>query len=94
MHIDEDKALLRISDQNLVRAWFKVGPTSKPRWKKQKKKEIIVVKKDEESLEQCRETLRKHIGKKHQLQQIYEKTQNISKPDPEKKKKDKGRKEG
>ena len=63
MHINEDKALLRMSDHNLVRAWFKVGPTSKPRWKKQKQKEITVVKKDEESLEQCRETLRKHIGK-------------------------------
>ena len=45
MHIDEDKALLRISDYNLVRAWFKVGPTSKPRWRKQKQKEITVIKK-------------------------------------------------
>ena len=45
MHVDEDKALLRISDHNLVRAWFKVGPTSKPRGKKVKQKVITVIKK-------------------------------------------------
>ena len=63
MHIDEDKALLRISDHNLVWAWFKVGSSYKPRWMKIKQKEITVMKKDENSLVQCRETLRKHIGK-------------------------------
>ena len=54
---------LRISDHNLVKAWFKVGPSSKPRWMKNKQKVITVVKKDEDSLIQCRETLKKHIGK-------------------------------
>ena len=77
MHIDEDKALLRISDHNLLRAWFKVGPTSKPRWKKGKQKVITTIKKDEESLEQCRETLRRHIGKNTSFNKFMKKL-NIS----------------
>merc|ERR1712002_1245768 len=32
MHIDEDRTILNISDHNLVRAWFRIGPTSKPKW--------------------------------------------------------------
>ena len=45
MHIDEDKTLLRISDHNLVKDWFKIGLSSKPRWMKTKPKIITVVKK-------------------------------------------------
>ena len=63
MHIDENKTLISISENNLVRAWFKIGLSSKPRWMKTKPKIITVIKKDEESLNQCREVLRKHIGK-------------------------------
>ena len=63
MHIDEERAILNISDHNLVRAWFKIGPSSKPRWRKSKSKMITVMKKDEESLNQCKEALKKHIGK-------------------------------
>ena len=63
MHINEDKTLQRISDHNLVRAWFKIGLSSKPRWMKTKPKVITVVKKDKESLTHCREVLRKQIGK-------------------------------
>ena len=50
---------LRISDHCLVRAWFKVGPTSKICWKNNKKLKIVpVIKKDEESLEQFRESFK------------------------------------
>ena len=45
MHIDEEKALLNISDHNLVRAWFKIGLSSKPRWMKTKPKIINAIKK-------------------------------------------------
>ena len=45
MHIDEERAILNISDHNLVRAWFKTGPSSKPRWMKAKPKMITVIKK-------------------------------------------------
>ena len=63
MHIDEDRTILNISDHNLVRAWFKIGSTSKPKWTKKKQKTITVIKKDESSLEKCRENLRNQIGK-------------------------------
>ena len=63
MHIDEERAILNISDHNLVQAWFRIGPSSKPRWRKSKSKMITVMKKDEESLNQCKEALKKHVGK-------------------------------
>ena len=65
MHIDEDKSLADIkTDHCLVRAWFKMGPTSKTRWKKRKWKKITIIKKDEDSLNTFREAFKKQIGKK------------------------------
>ena len=50
MHIDEEKELLNISDHCLVRAWFKLGNEEQTRWNRQKIKNVICVKKDEESI--------------------------------------------
>ena len=63
MHIDEERAILNISDHSLVRAWFKIGHNMKPKWEKKKHKTITVIKKDESSLEKCRENLKNQIGK-------------------------------
>merc|ERR1712121_211859 len=41
MHIDEDRAILNISDHNLVRAWFRIGPSSKPKWTMKKLKTSV-----------------------------------------------------
>ena len=63
MHIDEERAILNISDHNLVRAWFKIGHNMKPKWEKKKHKTITVMKKDESSLEKCRNHLKNQIGR-------------------------------
>ena len=77
MHIDEDKALLKISDHCMVRAWFKIGPTSKVNWEKQKKQKVItVIKKDEESLEQFKESFKRHIGKNTSFNKFMKKLKN------------------
>merc|ERR1711874_775665 len=66
MHIDEDKTMLNISDHNLVRAWFKIGPNNnKPSWKKPTKKHITWISRDEDRLNLCANSFKEKIGKKH-----------------------------
>ena len=49
----------------LVRAWFKLGEGEKTKWKKNiKTKNVICIKKDEESLEEFVRTLKPKLGKK------------------------------
>ena len=65
MHVDENKELLNISDHCLVRAWFKLGEGERTRWKKNiKTKNVICIKKDEESLEKFVKALKPKLGKK------------------------------
>jgi len=78
MYIDEDKTMLNISDHNLVRAWFKIGPNNnKPSWKKPTKKYITWISRDEDRLNLCAESFREKIGKKTLLQEMHEQIENF-----------------
>merc|ERR1711942_482588 len=80
MHIYEDRSLVDIkTDHCLVRAWFKIGPTSKTTWKKRKWKKVTIIKKDEESLSTFRETFKKQIGKKTSFNKYMEKMKTVLK---------------
>merc|ERR1711874_457615 len=74
MLIDEDKTMLDISDHNLVRVWFKIGPNyNKPSWKKPTKKCITWISRDEGRLNLCASSFRKKIGKKHSFKKFMSK---------------------
>merc|ERR1711874_627606 len=74
MLIDEDKTMLNISDHNLVRVWFKIGPNNnKPSWKKPTKKYITWISRDEDRLNLCANSFREKIGKKHSFRKCMSK---------------------
>merc|ERR1711874_780413 len=74
MYINEDRHMLNISDHNLVRTWFRIGPEyNNPRWKKATKKCITWINRDEDRLVKCAETFKKKIGKKHSFRKCMNK---------------------
>ena len=65
MIIDEEKAMLNISDHNLVRVWFQIGNDNlKTNWVKKAPKEFTWISRDEDRLTQCATSFRSKIGKK------------------------------
>merc|ERR1711874_573944 len=65
MVIDEEKAMLNISDHNLVRVWFQIGNDNlKTSWGKKPPKEFTRIGRDEDRLIQCAASFRSKIGKK------------------------------
>merc|ERR1711874_796474 len=65
MIIDEEKAMLNISDHNLVRVWFQIGNDNlKTNWVKKAPKEFTWISRDEDRLIQCATSFRSKIGKK------------------------------
>ena len=58
MNIDEEKALITISDHCLVRAWFKLGQIQNIKCRKTIYKNISCIKRDEESYEEFRKAFK------------------------------------
>merc|ERR1711874_959375 len=74
MLIDEEKAMLNISDHNLVRVWFQVGNNNfRTDWKKKALKEITWISRDEDRLTQCATSFKSKIGKKISFGKCMEK---------------------
>jgi len=74
MYIDEEKAMLNISDHNLVRVWFQLGNNnSRPNWKKKTLKDITWISRDEDRLTQCAISFKSKIGKKISFKKCMEK---------------------
>merc|ERR1711874_340497 len=73
-YIDEEKAMLNISDHNLVRVWFQLGNNNfRPDWKKKALKDITWISRDEDRLTQCATSFRSKIGKKISFGRCMEK---------------------
>merc|ERR1711874_641607 len=74
MYINEGRDMLNISDNNLVRTWFRINPEhNKPKWKKTTKKCISWISRDGDRLIKCAETFKKKIGKKHSFNKCMKK---------------------
>ena len=74
MVIDEEKAMLNISDHNLVRVWFQIGNDNlKTSWEKKAPKEFTWISRDEDRLTQCATSFRSKIGKKISFSKCMEK---------------------
>jgi len=74
MYIDEEKAMLNISDHNLVRVWFQLGNNNfRPDWKKKALKDITWISRDEDRLTQCATSFKSKIGKKISFGKCMEK---------------------
>merc|ERR1711874_508938 len=74
MYIDDEKAMLNISDHNLVRVWFQLGNNNnKPDWKKKTKKNITWIIRDDDRLIQCASSFKSKIGKKISFKKCIDK---------------------
>ena len=65
MHIVEERAILNISDHNLVRAWFKLKPDRYKIKKRKPKKKITWISRKAECLQNCLESFKRKVGRKH-----------------------------
>merc|ERR1711913_100017 len=78
MYIDEEKAMLNISDHNLVRVWFQLGNNNfRPDWKKKALKDITWISRDEDRLTQCATSFKSKIGKKTPLESAWRKSKHL-----------------
>ena len=64
MWIDEEKALLNVSDHNLVRAWFRIGNDNFRKPTKKSVREITWISREQDRLDLCVGNFKEKIGKK------------------------------
>merc|ERR1712179_212032 len=64
MYIDEDKAMLNLSDHNLVRAWFQIGNDNNSIPRKRSVKTVTWISRDQVKIDQCVKDFKTKIGKK------------------------------
>ena len=64
MVIDEDKAMLNISDHNLVRAWFQIGNENYNIPKKKPVKTVTWISREQDRIDLCVSDFKTKIGKK------------------------------
>ena len=64
MLIDEEKAMLNVSDHNLVRAWFHIGNNNFNRSPKKPVREITWISRQQDRIDLCVEDFRGKIGRK------------------------------
>ena len=64
MYIDEDKAMLNLSDHNLVRAWFQIGNDNYNVPRKKPVKTVTWISRDQVKIDQCVKDFKTKIGKK------------------------------
>ena len=74
MYIDERRAMLNISDHNLVRVWFQLGNSnSRTNCKKKTLKDMTWISRDEDKLAQCAKSFKSKIGKKISFRKCIDK---------------------